>query len=95
MRFCGPAPRQVEEPALHKVFKGHRRPVNGVVFNRNMKQMISGSADGCVMLWNFRPQGSRAFRFAGHQVRSNNTHVRACTREGGGGAPECAKAQDG
>eukprot|EP00951_Prasinocladus_malaysianus_P026912 scaffold240107_cov45-Prasinocladus_malaysianus.AAC.1 len=31
-----------------------------------MKQLISGSLDGCIMVWNFKPQ-LRAYRFAGHK----------------------------
>lgn len=42
-----------------------------MVFNTNMKQLISGSLDSCVMVWNFKPQ-LRAYRFAGHKVRARN-----------------------
>lgn len=38
-----------------------------MAFNTNLKQLISGSLDNCVMVWNFKPQ-LRAFRFAGHKV---------------------------
>lgn len=31
-----------------------------------MKQLVSGSADNTVMIWNFKPQ-LRAYRFAGHK----------------------------
>jgi hypothetical protein len=34
-----------------------------------MKQLISGSLDSTVMVWNFKPQ-LRAYRFAGHKVRA-------------------------
>ena len=32
-----------------------------------MKQLVSGSLDSCVMVWNFKPQ-LRAYRFAGHKA---------------------------
>ena len=41
--------------------------MTSVAFNTNMKQLVSGSLDNHVMVWNFKPQ-LRAFRFAGHQV---------------------------
>ena len=40
--------------------------MSSVVFNSNMKQVVSGSLDGSIMLWNFRPQ-LRAYKFAGHK----------------------------
>ena len=59
---------QPEDPTLERSFRGHKDAVTSVAFNHNMKQLISGSLDGCVMVWNFKPQ-LRAFRFAGHKVR--------------------------
>lgn len=58
---------QPEDPTLERSFRGHKDAVTSVAFNHNMKQLISGSLDGCVMVWNFKPQ-LRAFRFAGHKV---------------------------
>jgi len=58
---------QPEDPTLERSFRGHKDAVTSVAFNHNMKQFISGSLDGCVMVWNFKPQ-LRAFRFAGHKV---------------------------
>jgi len=58
---------QPEDPTLERSFRGHKDGVTSVAFNHNMKQLISGSLDGCVMVWNFKPQ-LRAFRFAGHKV---------------------------
>jgi centriolar protein POC1 len=46
--------------------------VTSVAFNPNMKQLVSGSLDNHVMVWNFKPQ-LRAFRFAGHQVGGHGT----------------------
>ena len=57
-----------EDPTLERSFRGHKDAVNSVAFNPNMKQLISGSQDGCLMIWNFKPQ-LRAFRFSDHQVR--------------------------
>ena len=55
--------------------------MTSVAFNHNMKQLISGSLDGCVMVWNFKPQ-LRAFRFAGHKVGVSPylPDLRACCR---------------
>ena len=58
---------QPEDPTLERSFRGHKDAVTSIAFNHNMKQLISGSLDGCVMVWNFKPQ-LRAFRFAGHKV---------------------------
>jgi hypothetical protein len=62
------APAQPEDPTLERSFRGHKDAVTAVAFNSNLKQLISGSLDGTVMVWNFKPQ-LRAFRFAGHTVR--------------------------
>lgn len=35
-------------------------------FSKNMKQLASGSDDGVVMVWNFKPD-LRAFQFVGHK----------------------------
>ena len=58
---------QPEDPTLERSFRGHKDAVTTVAFNANMKQLVSGSLDGCVMVWNFKPQ-LRAFRFVGHKV---------------------------
>lgn len=59
---------QPEDPTLERSFRGHRDAVTSVAFNPTMKQLVSGSLDNCVMVWNFKPQ-LRAFRFAGHKVQ--------------------------
>ena len=56
-----------EDPSLERSFRGHRDTVTGLVFHSNMKQLISGSSDGSVMIWNFKP-AMRAFRFSGHKA---------------------------
>jgi centriolar protein POC1 len=60
---------QPEDPTLERSFRGHRDAVTSVAFNPTMKQLVSGSLDNCVMVWNFKPQ-LRAYRFAGHKVPS-------------------------
>lgn len=55
------------DPTLERSFRGHKGPVTSVAFSPTMRQLASGSTDGCVMVWNFRPQ-MRAFRFVGHKV---------------------------
>jgi WD40 repeat protein len=57
----------VNDPSLERSFRGHRDTVTSVCFNPNMKQLISGSMDSTVMVWNFKAQ-MRAFRFVGHKV---------------------------
>ncbi len=59
---------QPEDPTLERSFRGHRDAVTSVCFNHNMKQLITGSLDNCVMVWNFKPQ-LRAYRFTGHKVQ--------------------------
>ena len=69
----------VEDPTLERSFRGHKDAVNSVAFNPNMKQLISGSQDGCLMIWNFKPQ-LRAFRFSDHTVTADScTHTHAHT----------------
>lgn len=54
------------DPALKRSFKGHKETINTVVINPNLKQVVSGSADSTVMVWNFKPN-MRPFRFVGHK----------------------------
>lgn len=58
--------RPPQDPALERCFRGHRDGVTSVAFNSNMRQVVSGGADGAVMLWHFKPT-LRAFRFLGHR----------------------------
>lgn len=57
---------KLADPALKRSFKGHKEAVNSVAFNPNLKQLVSGSNDGTVMLWNFRAL-TRPYRFVGHK----------------------------
>lgn len=54
------------DPALKRSFKGHKDDILTTCFNPNLKQVISGSRDSTVMVWNFKPN-VRPFRFAGHK----------------------------
>ena len=56
----------VSDPALKRSFKGHKDGVTTSAFNPNLRQVISGSLDGTVMVWNFKPM-MRPFRFVGHK----------------------------
>jgi centriolar protein POC1 len=58
---------QPDDPSLERSFRGHKDAVTSVAFNSNLKQLVSGSLDSYVMVWNFKPQ-LRAYRFAGHKV---------------------------
>jgi centriolar protein POC1 len=51
---------------LKRSFKGHKEGVLSTMFNPNLKQVVSGSLDGTVMVWNFK-QNVRPFRFVGHR----------------------------
>jgi len=57
---------KLTDPALKRSFKGHKESVNSVVFNPNLKQVVSGSNDGTVMIWNFKAL-QRPYRFVGHK----------------------------
>ena len=54
------------DPSLERSFRGHKDAINSLCFNPNMRQLVSGGNDGCVMVWNFKLQ-LRAFRFVGHK----------------------------
>ena len=73
-----------DDPTLERSFRGHKDAVNSVAFNPNMKQLISGSQDGCLMIWNFKPQ-LRAFRFSDHQVPLSFAHIADAVAAGGSG----------
>ena len=64
------------DPALKRSFKGHKDSVNCVAFNPNLKQVVSGSADGSVMVWNFKAS-MRPYRFVGHTGAVNDVKVAA------------------
>ena len=57
---------KLEDPCLKRSFKGHKDAVLATCFNPNLKQVISGSLDGTVMVWNFKPN-VRPYRFVGHR----------------------------
>jgi len=54
------------DPALKRSFKGHKEAVLTTCFSPNLKQVVSGSLDHTVMVWNFKPN-VRPFRFVGHK----------------------------
>jgi centriolar protein POC1 len=62
------------DPALKRSFKGHKDAVCKVAFNPTLKQTVSGSADGTVMVWNFKPS-MRPFRFVGHKGHVHDVKV--------------------
>lgn len=61
-----------EDPTLERSFRGHKDAVSSVAWNPNLKQLITGSLDCSVMVWNFKP-ALRAFRFSGHKVQLSDT----------------------
>ena len=56
----------VGDPALKRSFKGHKDAITGICFNPNLKQVVSSSLDGTLMVWNFKPS-LRPYRFIGHK----------------------------
>lgn len=44
----------VGDPSLKRSFKGHKDAITGICFNPNLKQVVSSSIDGTVMVWNFK-----------------------------------------
>ena len=41
----------IPDPTLERTFRGHKSTVLSCAFSPNMKQLVSGSADNCLMLW--------------------------------------------
>lgn len=58
------------DPTLQRSFRGHKDTVTSILFSSDMKQVISGSEDGNVILWNFKPQ-MRPYKFIGHKGAIN------------------------
>ena len=54
------------DPVLKRSFKGHKDSILTTCFNPTLRQVVSGSADSTVMVWNFK-QTIRPFRFVGHR----------------------------
>jgi centriolar protein POC1 len=62
------------DPTLERTFRGHRCAINSAAFFPNMKQMVSGGDDDCLMLWNFKAN-LRAYRFSEHEGSVNSVAV--------------------
>ena len=62
------------DPTLERTFRGHRSAINSAAFMPNMKQMVSGGDDDCIMLWNFKAN-LRAYRFSEHEGSVNSVAV--------------------
>eukprot|EP00929_Paragymnodinium_shiwhaense_P119579 TRINITY_DN91485_c0_g1_i1.p1 TRINITY_DN91485_c0_g1~~TRINITY_DN91485_c0_g1_i1.p1 ORF type:complete len:513 (+),score=114.72 TRINITY_DN91485_c0_g1_i1:97-1635(+) len=54
------------EPKIDKAWSVQRGAVTSIELHPEEHQAISGSSDGCVFVWHFRPQ-LRPFRFVGHK----------------------------
>ena len=65
---------KVGDPALKRSFKGHKEAITGIAFNPNLKQVVSSSLDGTIMVWNFKPS-LRPYRFIGHKGQVNDLAV--------------------
>lgn len=59
------------DPTLERSFKGHKGQITSIVFNPNLKNVASGSSDGSVIVWNFKPE-MRPFKFIGHKKEVND-----------------------
>ena len=53
-------------PGLLRSFRGHKDKITQVIFNPNLRQIISSSTDGMIMTWGLRPN-SRPQKFLGHK----------------------------
>ena len=73
-----------DDPLLERVFSGHRSLVCSLVFNPSLRQLISGSADGEVVVWHFK-HNVRAWRWSGHagEVQSVACSQRGLVASGG------------
>jgi WD40 repeat protein len=74
-------------PQLLRSFKGHKDKITQVVFNPNLKQVISASNDGMVMTWGLRPN-TRPSKFIGHtgavydvSVNPSGTQIASCSKD--------------
>ena len=54
------------DPTIHRSFKGNNETISTCIFTPNMKQSISGTENGNIFVWNFKPQ-MRPFKFSGHK----------------------------
>ena len=54
------------DPVIHRSFKGNNETISTCIFTPNMKQSISGTENGNIFVWNFKPQ-MRPFKFSGHK----------------------------
>ena len=54
------------DPTIHRSFKGNNEIISSCIFTPNMKQCISGSENGNIFVWNFKPQ-MRPFKFCKHK----------------------------
>ena len=54
------------DPTIHRSFKGNNEIISTCIFTPNMKQCISGSENGNIFVWNFKPQ-MRPFKFSDHK----------------------------
>lgn len=69
-------------------FKGHKDKITQVIFNPNLRQLISSSTDGMIMTWGLRPN-SRPSKFLGHKgavydvaVNPTGTHLASASKDG-------------
>ena len=54
------------DPTIHRSFKANNEIISTCIFTPNMKQSISGSENGNIFVWNFKPS-MRPFRYPGHK----------------------------
>ena len=54
------------DPTIHRSFKGNNETISSCIFTPNMKQAISGTENGNIFVWNFKPQ-MRPFKFSQHK----------------------------
>ena len=54
------------DPVIQRCFKANNDSISACIFTPDMRQCISGTEDGSIFVWNFKPE-KRPFKFIGHK----------------------------
>eukprot|EP01017_Pseudomicrothorax_dubius_P009046 TRINITY_DN13011_c0_g1_i2.p1 TRINITY_DN13011_c0_g1~~TRINITY_DN13011_c0_g1_i2.p1 ORF type:complete len:511 (-),score=111.19 TRINITY_DN13011_c0_g1_i2:133-1665(-) len=84
-----PGINKTQDPALAKTLRGHNDQVNSVAIAPNFKQLVSGSDDCSVLVWNLKGgQEVRPFKFLGHKgpilgvsFSPNGSLIASCSKD--------------
>ncbi|KAJ8381851.1 hypothetical protein SKAU_G00026290 [Synaphobranchus kaupii] len=67
----------LEDPSLERHFKGHKGAVTCADFSPNNNQLVTGSVDANLMIWNLNPK-AKALRFVGHRDAITSVQFSPC-----------------